>query len=66
MVLKKEQIAVIKNDCQEIGWNANKVCKKHGTFNCSRKAVSDLVQNVKETGSGEIQKESGQSLSATI
>ena len=44
MVLAKEQIAVIKNDFLEKGWNVNKIWKKHPTFNCSGIAVYNLVK----------------------
>ena len=52
MVLTSDQIAVVKNDLEEKGWTAYKIWQNHPSFNCSKPAIVNLVNKIKETGSG--------------
>ena len=65
MVLTNKQKAVIENDFIKKGWNAYKIWKEHPSFECSCMAVHHLIKKIKETGSTERRKESGQSVTAT-
>ena len=65
MVLTDKQKAVIENDFNEKGWNAYKIWKEHPSFECSRMAVHNLIKKIKETGSTERRKGSGQPVTAT-
>ena len=59
------QTAVIENDFNEKGWNAYKIWKEHPSFECSRMAVHNLIQKIKETGSTEYHKGSGRPITTT-
>ena len=63
--LTADQLAVIKNDIQEKGWNAHKIWLEHPTFNCSRITIHNQVQKIKETGSKDRRKGSGRPITAT-
>ena len=65
MVLTDNLKAVIENDFNEKGWNACKIWKKHPSFECFRMAVNNLIKKIKEIGSTERRKRSGQSVTAT-
>ena len=65
MVLTDKLKAVIENDFDEKGWNACKIWKKHPSFECFSMAVYNLIKKIKEIGSTERRKGSGQSVTAT-
>ena len=65
MVLTDKLKAVIENDFDEKGWNACKIWKKHPSFECFSMAVYDLIKKIKEIGSTERRKGSGQSVTST-
>ena len=49
-LLARDQIAVVKNDLEEKGWPSYCIWKEDPTLNCCK---LDLVNKIKETGSGE-------------
>ena len=65
MVLTNKQKAVIENDFNEKGWSTYKIWKKHPSFKFSRMVVHNLIKKIKETGSTEHRKGSGQSVTTT-
>ena len=65
MVLTDKLKAAIENDFDEKGWNACKIWKKHPSFECFCMAVYNLIKKIKEIGSTERRKGSGQSVTAT-
>ena len=62
--LTRDKIAVIKNDFEEMGWNAHRIWIEHPSFNCSRIAVYKLVKKIEITGSAERCKGSGRPVTA--
>ena len=65
MVLTDKQNAVTKNDFNEKGSNAYKIWKEHPNFECSCKAVHNLIKKIKETASTERRKGSSQPVTST-
>ena len=65
MVLTYKQKVFIENDFNEKGWNTYKIWKEHPSFECSRMAFHNLIKKVKEVGSTERRKGSGQPVTAT-
>ena len=63
--LTEGQIAVIENDFKEKGWSAYKIWKEHPSFNVSKTAVTNLVNKIKETGSGKRKPRSGRPLTVS-
>ena len=55
-LLTRDQIAVVKDDLEEKGWSSYRNRKEHPTFNCSKNAIINLVNEVKGTGSRERKK----------
>lgn len=64
MVLTSDQKAVIKNDFEEKGWSSYKIWKEHPSFKCSKTAVTNLVNKIKETGSADRRYGSGRPVTA--
>ena len=56
-LLTRDQIAVVKNDLEERGWSSYCIWKEHPTFHCSKNTIINLVNKIKETGSGERKKD---------
>ena len=65
MVLTDKQKADIENDFNEKGWNAYKIWKKYRSFECSRIAIHNLIEKIKETGLTERRKGTARPITKT-
>ena len=63
--LTADQLAVIQNDIEEKGWNANEIWENHPSFNVTRMTIYNQVRKIKETRSKERRKGSGRPVTAT-
>ena len=65
MVLTDKQKAHIENDFNEKGWNAYKIWKEYRSFECSRIAIHNLIEKIKETGLTERRKGTARPITKT-
>ena len=63
--LTADQLAVIQNDIEEKGWNANEIWENHPSFNVTQMTIYKQVRKMKEAGSNERRKRSGRPITAT-
>ena len=63
--LTADQLAVIQNDIEEKGWNANEIWENHPSFNVTRMTIYKQVRKMKEAGNNERRKRSGRPVTST-